>query len=102
WAAVKGSGKTIAEEISESLERMFGVDAKPTRFTFAGGHKDQWMAWVNKGEDRIFKTGELDVIELIEHHGKNDLKPKWKGLAKGVPELIELINFALALRHFRE
>jgi hypothetical protein len=90
--------KTVAEEISEALVKMFGVDAKPERMTNWAG-KELYVAWGKAGwED--FQWGEVDLIKIAEHPGERELKPMWKGAVGSILEGIELLNFALALHSF--
>ncbi|HXU67959.1 MAG TPA: hypothetical protein VN947_01455 [Polyangia bacterium] len=96
--------KTVADEINEHLEKLFGLDHEVVQTFKTASGKDFYMAWVKEaGKKDAMKFGEIDSAKIIAEHDKElKLTPMWHGAVTGLAAGIELINFGLKLRSFEE
>ena len=97
---MKGAKTTAAEEMSQALNKIFGVNVKPKGVLWSEKEL-KYRVWSMKGSE--LKHAERHDFELLVeeiHEAQFELKPMWKGAVGSLVEGMELINFALALQNF--
>lgn len=94
--------KSIAQEIEEHLNELFGEDhVVAQKFTTATG-TDLYMTWVKKDGKEILEFKEVDEAKILTARKKLELSPKWHGAVGSLAAGLELINFGLKIRAFAE